>query len=135
MKTTKPTGGGVFPPNVCHAQEIEDLICEKGATCDLDDFKFDDVEEADAHSAITVSSDDDNPPAASKPPKAAVTHAVCSEAPLCHCGASNMDIISNLANTFTPEAQQSREDEQTTCSLQNTVYGIKSTASGCQYQD
>ena len=69
MKTTKPAGGGICPPNVHHAQEIEDLICERGATCDLDDSKFNDVEEADAHSAITVSSDDNNPPVVSNPLK------------------------------------------------------------------
>ena len=75
------------------------------STCDLDDSEFDDVEEADAHSVVTVSSDDNNPLAASKPLKAAVAHAVHSEAPL-HChGASNMDFISNVNNTFTPEAQ------------------------------
>ncbi|KAG2742845.1 hypothetical protein P692DRAFT_20694881, partial [Suillus brevipes Sb2] len=42
VKTTKPTGDGVCPPEVTHAHCIDQLINEHAGTHNLDDMDFDD---------------------------------------------------------------------------------------------
>jgi hypothetical protein len=42
VKTPKPTGDGVCPPDVTRAHHIDQLINERAGTCDLNDTDFDD---------------------------------------------------------------------------------------------
>ena len=44
MKTPKPTGTSVCPPDVKHAYHIDGFINERAETCDLGDSNFDDAE-------------------------------------------------------------------------------------------
>ncbi|KAI6046651.1 hypothetical protein EDC04DRAFT_2597786 [Pisolithus marmoratus] len=45
IKTLKPTGMGVCPPEISHAHQIDELINEWAGTCNLDDSEFDKVAE------------------------------------------------------------------------------------------
>ncbi|KAG1801196.1 uncharacterized protein BJ212DRAFT_1487734 [Suillus subaureus] len=53
VKTMKPTGDGVCPPDVTCALRIDQLINECAGTCDLDDMDFDTIEDDDNHSVVS----------------------------------------------------------------------------------
>ncbi|KAG2067341.1 hypothetical protein BDR04DRAFT_1120547 [Suillus decipiens] len=53
VKTTKPIGDGVCPPEVTHALYIDQLINECAGTHDLDDMDFDGIEDDDNHSIVS----------------------------------------------------------------------------------
>ncbi|KAJ8582171.1 hypothetical protein M405DRAFT_750637, partial [Rhizopogon salebrosus TDB-379] len=62
VKTTKPTGDGVCPPEVTRAHQIDELINERAGTCDLNDTDFDAND-----NESTVVSDHDDPDNTSPP--------------------------------------------------------------------
>ncbi|KAG2076066.1 hypothetical protein BDR04DRAFT_994548, partial [Suillus decipiens] len=53
VKTTKPTGDGVCPPEVTCALHIDQLINECTGTHDLDDMDFNGIEDDDNHSIVS----------------------------------------------------------------------------------
>jgi hypothetical protein len=53
MKTTKPMGDGVCPPEVTCAHRIDQLINKCAGTRDLEDKDFDAIEDNDDHSVAS----------------------------------------------------------------------------------
>ncbi|EGO18423.1 hypothetical protein SERLADRAFT_412245 [Serpula lacrymans var. lacrymans S7.9] len=60
VKTTKPTGDAVCPPEVERAHETDYLINECASTRDLDDGEF--VDRSDIQSHVSISSNKNDPP-------------------------------------------------------------------------
>ncbi|KAG2147706.1 hypothetical protein DEU56DRAFT_909672 [Suillus clintonianus] len=80
VKTMKPTGDGMCPPEVTHAHHIEQLINECAGICDLHDTDYDAIEDDDSHSVTSNQIQDER----ASPPiqHTAVAH---TEAPVPHC--------------------------------------------------
>ncbi|KAG0694477.1 hypothetical protein DFH29DRAFT_788389, partial [Suillus ampliporus] len=80
VKTTKPTGDSVCPPEVTRAHHIEQLINERTGTCDLHDTDYDTIEDDDSHSVASNQIQDE----CASPPiqhTAVARSTACTEAP------------------------------------------------------
>ncbi|KAG1765103.1 hypothetical protein EDD22DRAFT_732352, partial [Suillus occidentalis] len=115
VKTTKPTGDGVCPPDVTRAHQIDALINERAGTRDLNDADFDDNH--DDNDSRSVSSDPD------EPQHVAVTKATRTEAPVPRRntrGAVATELLTRLSGAFDPATQRARDNERADRSLANT---------------
>jgi hypothetical protein len=124
LKTTKPTGNGVCPPNVERAQEIDRLINERAGTRDLNDSDFDaDLDDTgDPDAPISISSDEcTGLPPASKKLTASITR---PEAPLVRRSrnTNGMELVQKLSQAFDPSVQRARDDARANRSLENTQF-------------
>ena len=120
MKTPKPTGDGVCPPEVTHAHHIDDLINERAGTQDLNDSDFDDPN-ADGKSHNWSDEEDDLKPEH----RTAVARSLRTEAPPTRRnarGAAAADLMTRLSTAFDPAVQRARDEERTNRSLANTQY-------------
>ncbi|KAG2144484.1 hypothetical protein DEU56DRAFT_754155 [Suillus clintonianus] len=117
VKTTKPTGDGVCPPDVTRAHYIDSLINERAGTCDLNDEDFDDQ---DAGSHTDSSSQDE-------PQHVAVARATRTDAPVPRCnarGAAASELLTRLSGAFDP-AQQLRDSQATNENLRNQLFDLR----------
>ncbi|KAG1723304.1 uncharacterized protein EDB91DRAFT_1255695 [Suillus paluster] len=114
IKTTKPTGDGVCPPDVTRAHQIDALINERAGTRDLNDMEFDD--NCDDDNTCSVSS------ALDEPQHVAVTKATHTEAPALRHNAHGaaVELLTRLSGAFDPATQRARDEEQADWSLANT---------------
>ncbi|KAG2157038.1 hypothetical protein DEU56DRAFT_720970, partial [Suillus clintonianus] len=113
VKTTKPTGDGVCPPDVTRAHYIDLLINERAGTRDLNDEDFDDQ---DAGSHTDSSSQDE-------PQHVAVARATRTDAPVPRCnarGAAASELLTRLSGAFDPVTQRARDEERAARTLANT---------------
>ncbi|KAG0694988.1 hypothetical protein DFH29DRAFT_1005855 [Suillus ampliporus] len=110
VKTTKPTGGGVYPPDVTRAHHIDALINECAGTRDLNDSDLDADDSHDDSRNVT-------PPIE----HTAVTHATHTDAPVPCCrGAAASELLTRISGAFDPAIQQAWDDEHANRSLANT---------------
>jgi len=117
MKTKKPTGDGICPPEIQHSHYIDGLINERAGTCDLGDSDFNDVD----GNKTEPSTDDDDMPTAE--PRVAVAHSSRNEAPLPRCTAREAaatELLNSLSNAFDPAVQRACDEDRASCSLANT---------------
>jgi len=121
VKTTKPTGDGVCPPEVTRAHQIDGLINERAGTRDLNDTDFDTNDDDSA-----VMSDHDDPENTSPP---GVQHTAVArstprtEAPATRRNARGMataDLLTRISRAFDPAAQSTRDEERANRSLATT---------------
>ncbi|KAG1868350.1 hypothetical protein DFJ58DRAFT_723609 [Suillus subalutaceus] len=110
VKTTKPTGDGVCPPDVTRAHEIDALINERAGTRDLNDSDFD----AD-------NSHDDLRNATPPIEHTAVTRATRTDAPVPRCrGAAASELLTRISRAFDPAVQEARDEQRANRSIANT---------------
>jgi hypothetical protein len=110
VKTTKPTGDGVCPPDVTRAHEINALINECAGTRDLNDLDFD----ADA-------SQDDSCNVSLPIEHTTVTRATRTDAPVPHHrGAATSELLTCISGAFDPAIQEARDEQCANRSLANT---------------
>ncbi|KAG2131631.1 hypothetical protein DEU56DRAFT_688381, partial [Suillus clintonianus] len=110
VKTTKPTGNGVCPPDVTRAHEIDALINERAGTRDLNDSDFDADDSHDDSRNIT-------PPIE----HTAITRATRTDAPVPRRrGAAASELLTRISGAFDPAVQQARDEERANRSLANT---------------
>ncbi|KAG2747611.1 hypothetical protein P692DRAFT_20736122, partial [Suillus brevipes Sb2] len=110
VKTTKPTGVGICPPDVTRAHHIDALINERAGTRDLNDSDFDADDSHDDSRNIT-------PPIE----RTAVTHATRTDAPVPCCrGAAATELLTRISSAFDPAVQQARDEERANQSLATT---------------
>lgn len=110
MKTTKPTGNGVCPPNVTRAHEIDALINERAGTHDLNDSDFDADNSHDDLRNIT-------PPIE----HTAVTRATRTDAPVPRRrGAAASELLTRISRAFDPAVQEARDEQCANRSIANT---------------
>jgi hypothetical protein len=110
VKTTKPTGDGVCPPDVTRAHEIDALINERAGTRDLNDLDFD----ADA-------SQDDSCNVSPPIKHTAVTQATCTDAPVPRRqGAAASELLTHISSAFDPAVQEAQDEQRANQSLANT---------------
>ncbi|KIK77069.1 hypothetical protein PAXRUDRAFT_167937 [Paxillus rubicundulus Ve08.2h10] len=117
VKTTKPTGNGVCPPEIKRAHHIDSLINERAGTHDLGDSDFDDADGG----RTGPSSDDDSLP--QPEPRVAVARSARNEAPPPCCnahGIATTGLLNSLSNAFDPTVQRARDEDQASRSLANT---------------
>lgn len=117
MKTKKPTGDGICPPEIHQAHYIDGLINERAGTRDLGDSDFNEVE----GDKMEPSTDDDDMPAAE--PCVAVARSSRNEAPLPRrtaCGTAATELLNSLSNAFDPAVQRARDADRVSRSLANT---------------
>ncbi|KAG2140906.1 uncharacterized protein EDB93DRAFT_1252688 [Suillus bovinus] len=115
VKTTKPTGDGVCPPEVTCAHQIDALINKCAGMRDLNDAEFDN--ERDDDNTYSNSSGPD------EPQHVAVTKAIRTEAPVPRqnaCGATAAELLTCLSGAFDPATQRARDEERADWSLANT---------------
>ncbi|KAH7907608.1 hypothetical protein BJ138DRAFT_1129056 [Hygrophoropsis aurantiaca] len=124
VRTTKPTGDGVCPPEVDKAHFIDNLINERAGTRDLHDSDF-----ADNTGVISVSSDDDdtrtNLDEGVPTHRTVVTRSTHTNAPgpfRNHRGAAGMELINKLSVAFDPEVQRARDEGRAARSLFTTQH-------------
>ena len=117
MKTTKPTGTGVCPPEVKRAHHIDELINERAGTCELADSDFD-----DAGGNISWSSSGEDDPPQHPEPRVAVAQSNRNEAPAPrpNRGAAAADLLSSLSHAFDPAVQRAQDEDRASRSLANT---------------
>ncbi|KAG1870483.1 hypothetical protein C8R48DRAFT_770934 [Suillus tomentosus] len=116
VKTMKPTGDGVCPPEVTCAHHIDQLINKRVGTRDLDDMEFDDIEDDDSnHSVISDQVQDELDHTS---PLIQHTALACStartEAPIPRCnarGAAATDLLTCLSGALDPAAQHDRDED------------------------
>ncbi|KAG2343749.1 hypothetical protein BDR05DRAFT_999671 [Suillus weaverae] len=116
VKTTKPTGDGVCPPDVTRAHELNVCINERAGTCDLNNSDFDANDDE-------LSCDDQAVKVRSMSPlkHTAVTRATRTDAPVpCRQGAASSELLSRISGAFYPAVQQVRDEDHATRSLANT---------------
>lgn len=108
VKTTKPTGTGVCPPEVKRAHHIDELINERAGTCELADSDFDD---AGGNISWSSSGEDDLP--RHSEPHVAVARSNHNEAPAPrhNHGAAAADLLSSLSHAFDPAVQRARDKD------------------------
>lgn len=110
VKTTKPTGVGVCPPDVSRAHHIDALINERAGTRDLNDSDFDADDSHDDSRNIT-------PPIE----HTAVTRATRTDAPVPRRrGAAATELLTRISSAFDPAVQQARDEERANRSLATT---------------
>ncbi|KAG1732841.1 hypothetical protein EDD22DRAFT_762156, partial [Suillus occidentalis] len=110
VKTTKPTGNGVCPPDVTRAHEIDALINERAGTRDLNDSDFD----AD-------NSHDDLRNVSPPIEHTAVTHATRTDAPVPRRrGAAASELLTRISGAFDPAVQEARDEQRANRSIANT---------------
>lgn len=110
MKTTKPTGNGVCPPDVTRAHEIDALINERAGTRDLNDSDFDADNSHDDLRNIT-------PPIE----HTAVTRATRTDAPVPRRrGAAASELLTRISGAFDPAVQEARDEQRANRSIANT---------------
>ncbi|KIK16765.1 hypothetical protein PISMIDRAFT_112790 [Pisolithus microcarpus 441] len=122
IKTPKPTGTGICPPDVLQAHHIDDLINEQVGTHEFNDSGFDDTIEADKSGA---SDDNDNTNTPPEPCHTSVAHSAHTGTPPTHCnarGAAATELMNCLSNAFDPEVQRAHDEEHTNCALATTQY-------------
>ncbi|KAJ8588986.1 hypothetical protein M405DRAFT_881852 [Rhizopogon salebrosus TDB-379] len=120
VKTTKPTGNGVCPPEVKRAHQIDGLINERAGTRDLNDTDFD----ANDDDSWTVMSDHDDPDNTSPPVQhtAVARSTPRTEAPAPRRNARGVatDLLTRLSGAFDPAAQRTRDEDRANRSLATT---------------
>ncbi|KIK32392.1 hypothetical protein CY34DRAFT_19082 [Suillus luteus UH-Slu-Lm8-n1] len=110
VKTTKPTGVGVCPPDVSRAHHIDALINERAGTRDLNDSDFDANDSHDDSRNIT-------PPIE----HTAVTRTTRTDAPVPRRrGAAATELLTRISSAFDPAVQQARDEERANRSLATT---------------
>jgi hypothetical protein len=117
VKTTKPTGNGVCPPEIKCAHHIDSLINERAGTRDLGDSDFDDADSG----RTGPSSDDDSLP--QPEPRVAVARSARNEAPPPRRnarGTATTGLLNSLSNAFDPAVQRARDEDRANRSLANT---------------
>ena len=120
VKTPKPTGNGVCPPEVTRAHHIDDLINERVGTRDLNNSDFDDPD-ADGKTHNWSDEKDDLKPEC----RTVVARSLRAEAPPTRrntCGVAAADLMTHLSTAFDPAVQRARDEERTNRSLANTQY-------------
>ncbi|KAG1874731.1 hypothetical protein DFJ58DRAFT_638700, partial [Suillus subalutaceus] len=116
VKTTKPTGDGVCPPDVTHAHELDARINERAGTRDLNDSDY------DAHDD-ELNCNEQNVKVRSMSPleHTAVTRATRTDTPMPRRrGAAASELLSRISGAFDPAVQQARDEDRATRSLANT---------------
>jgi len=83
VRTPKPTGTGVCPPEALRAHSINDLINERAGTCELNDSDFKDV--AEKPDSSDEDRDDVKPDANTSRTAVASQRATQTEASSTHC--------------------------------------------------
>ncbi|KIK34173.1 hypothetical protein CY34DRAFT_17907 [Suillus luteus UH-Slu-Lm8-n1] len=116
VKTMKPTGDGVCPPEVTRAHHIDQLINKHAGTHDLDDMDFDDIEDNNDHSIL---SDQIQDKLDCTSPSIQHTTLACStahtEAPIPHRnarGAAATDLLNCLSGALDPAAQCDHDEDR-----------------------
>ena len=120
VKTPKPTGDGVCPPEVTHAHHIDDLINERAGTRYLNNSDFDDPD-ADGKTHNWSDKEDDLKPEC----HTVVARFLRTEAPPTRHNARGVaaaDLMTRLSTAFDPAVQRARDEEHTNRSLANTQY-------------
>ncbi|KAG1730505.1 uncharacterized protein EDB91DRAFT_1008508, partial [Suillus paluster] len=113
VKTTKPTGDGVCPPDVMRAHHIDSLINERAGTRDLNDKEFDNNDDG---SQMDSSGPDE-------PQHIAVVKATRTDAPIPRrnaWGAAVSELLTRLLGAFDPSAQRAHDEERASRTLANT---------------
>lgn len=121
VRTPKPTGTGVCPPEVMRAHHIDDLVNERAGTRELNDSDFEDV--AEKPDSSDEDKDDVKPDASTS--HTAVARATRTEAPSTRRnarGAAAAELMSRLSTAFDPEVQKARDEERTNRTLATTQY-------------
>ncbi|KAG1730229.1 uncharacterized protein EDB91DRAFT_1006601, partial [Suillus paluster] len=114
VKTTKPTGDGVCPPEVSRAHEIDHLINECAGTHDVNDMDLED----DDNGLSLVSAHESPHPVQ----HTAVARSVPTEAPVpCRRGPAN-ELLNRISGAFDPDAIRARDDERANRTLANTHF-------------
>ncbi|KAJ7258322.1 hypothetical protein C8J57DRAFT_1472431 [Mycena rebaudengoi] len=114
LKTKKPTGDAICPPEIKRAHRIEEMINQRAGTHDLSDSEFDGghASSDDISTEILDSS--------SSRVHTAVAHRALSP-PLRRNGRMNApDLVNKLSHAFDPEAQKARDAERSQRSFQAT---------------
>ncbi|KAG2085579.1 uncharacterized protein F5147DRAFT_553276, partial [Suillus discolor] len=122
VKTTKPTGDSVCPPEVTCAHCIDQLINERAGTRDLDDMDFDDIEDNDGNHSVVSDQFQDELDHTS--PLIQHTALACStartEAPISRRnarGAAATDLLTHLSGALDPAAQRDCDEDHANCSF------------------
>ena len=116
MKTKKPTGDGICPPEIQQAHYIDGLINEWASTHNLGNSDFNDVK-GDKTEPLT---DDDNIPAVE--PCVAVAYSSCNNVPVpwyTACGTTATELLNSLSNAFDPAVQSAHDEDQASQLLAN----------------
>ncbi|KIK76468.1 hypothetical protein PAXRUDRAFT_18188 [Paxillus rubicundulus Ve08.2h10] len=125
VKTTKPTGNGVCPPEIKCAHHIDSLINERVGTRDLGDSDFNDADDG----RTGPSSDDDSLP--QPEPWVAIARLAHNEAPPPRCnarGTATTGLLNSLSNAFDPA--QLRDSQATNESLRGQLFDL----CNCMYE-
>ncbi|KAG2079009.1 hypothetical protein BDR04DRAFT_1166016 [Suillus decipiens] len=121
VKTTKPMGDSVCPPEVTHALHIDQLINERTGTHDLDDMDFDGIEDDNNHSIVSDLIQDESD--RTSPPiqfTAVACSTTCTEALVPHHnvqGAAATELLTHLSSALDPAAQQNCDEDRANRSL------------------
>lgn len=116
MKTKKPTGDGICPPEIQQAHYIDGLINEWASTHNLGNSDFNDVK-GDKTEPLT---DDDNIPAVE--PCVAVAYSSCNNVPVpwyTACGTAATELLNSLSNAFDSPVQRAHDEDQASQLLAN----------------
>ncbi|KAG1852889.1 hypothetical protein DFJ58DRAFT_661033 [Suillus subalutaceus] len=116
VKTTKPTGDGVCPPDVTRAHELDARINERAGTRDLNNSDY------DAHDD-ELNCNEQNVKVRSMSPleHTAVTCATQTDTPMPRRrGAAASELLSRISGAFDPAVQQAWDEDRATRSLANT---------------
>ncbi|KAJ6559914.1 hypothetical protein B0H19DRAFT_1146063 [Mycena capillaripes] len=120
LKTKKPTGDASCPPEIKRAHHVERLINERAGTRELSDN--DDDSDCDSDSDSDASSDGSIE--VLERPSTKVHTAIARRAPTPPARRNSCmnapELVTKLAKTFDPDAQQSREEERSQRSFQST---------------
>ncbi|KAG1723958.1 hypothetical protein EDB19DRAFT_1644979, partial [Suillus lakei] len=115
VKTMKPMGDGVCPPEVTRAHCIDQLINEHAGMCDLDDMDFDDIEDNDNHSVISNQIQDELDHTSPPIQHTALARSTArTEAPILHRnarGAAATDLLTCLSGALDPAAQHDHDED------------------------
>ncbi|KAG2746074.1 hypothetical protein P692DRAFT_20642251, partial [Suillus brevipes Sb2] len=112
VKTTKPTGDGVCPPDVTRAHELDVHINERAGTRDLNNSDYDMTMRMTHLSRLT--------------------RATWTDAPVPHRrGAAASELLSRISGAFNPAVQQAQDEDCATRTLAN----MQLLAQGQQLRD
>ena len=123
VRTPKPTGTGVCPPEVLRAHSIDDLINEWAGTHELNDSDFEDV--AEKPDSSDEDRDNVKPDANTSRTAVASRRATQTEASSTRRntrGVAAAELMSRLSTAFNPEVQKARDEECTNRALATTQY-------------
>jgi hypothetical protein len=116
VKTTKPTGDGVCPPEVTRAHRIDQLINERAGTRDLEDKDFDAIEDDDDHSVASDQIQDELDRTSPPIQHTALARSTArTEAPVPRRnarGAAATDLLTRLSGALDPAAQRDRDEDR-----------------------